>query len=110
MTTPRNTAREDVYAAINGERAFQNSRWPRGNSPEFSLGEELVLLAEYASRARRAWTDEPVGEKLETLNAIRKLAAIAVRCMEKHGAPTRAKPGCEHVSGPDRCSNCAYDS
>lgn len=104
------TTREDVYATLDGERTFQNSRFPRGNLSDFSIGEELLLIEEYVRKARAYWTKEAAGEELDTLNSVRKIAAIAVRCLEKHGAPRRAAPGCEHVSGPDRCSDCAYES
>ena len=81
--------RKEVYAAINTERHYQDNAWPRGNSSSFSTGEEILLIEEYARRAREAWAGEKKGAEVETLNAIRKIAGIAVRCMEKHGAQQR---------------------
>lgn len=83
--------REKVYEAINTERYYQDNVWPRGEEPEFSTGEEILLIEEYVLRAREAWTGEKQGEESETLNAIRKIAGIAVRCMEKHGVQQRTK-------------------
>ncbi len=85
------TSREEVFKAIDSERDYQNKVWPRGQEPEFSTGEEILLIEEYARRAREAWTGEKQGAEFETLNAIRKVAGIAVRCMEKHGAPQRGE-------------------
>ncbi len=83
--------REKVYAAINTERYYQDHAWPLGQEPEFSIGEEILLIEEYARRAREAWTDEKQGAEVETLNTVRKIAGIAVRCMENHGAQQRTE-------------------
>lgn len=83
----RDAARSDVYWAIDGERDYQDSKWRRPDDKVMTVGEHLVLLEEYIQRARQAWTDN-VGDAA-ALEVIRKVAAIAVRCMELHGAPRR---------------------
>jgi hypothetical protein len=88
MTTPRN----EVYAAIDTERAYQNNLWPQDNRPgvpnPLTIGEFLLLIEEYTTRARAEWTAEKKPEE-KTLHFIRKIAGITVNCMEQHGAPHR---------------------
>ncbi len=86
------TDRQEVYEAIDSEREYQDSLWPdhggalTGNP--LTIGEFVLLLQEYVSQARGEWTIEPKPE-INTLNVMRKIAGIAVNCMEQHGAPKR---------------------
>lgn len=84
------TPRADVYAAIDTERAYQDSLWPGHVEPSnpLTIGEFLLLIEEYALKARNEWTREQKPE-VQTLHQIRKIAGIAVNCMEQHGAPVR---------------------
>lgn len=94
---PPGAARYKVYLAIDSERAYQDRLWPGPNdgSNRLEAGEFLPLLAEYVRQAEAVWVKEPKqrdGEGLElprTMDAIRKVAGIAVNCMEQHGAPLR---------------------
>lgn len=85
--------REEVYAAIDTERAYQNQVWPdqslEDQPNQLTIGEFILLIEEYAAKARASWTTEPAPET-EALNGIRKIAGIAVNCMEQHGAPHRS--------------------
>jgi hypothetical protein len=86
---PRIT-RQEVYLAIDTEREYQDVLSPdRREAREMTIGEELVLLKEYLDRTFREWTDAPGIAPLASLNGVRKIAAIAVRAMENHGAPPR---------------------
>lgn len=86
------TARAIVYSAIDGERAYQDERpLSVGDGKTKSVGEHIVLLQHYQHKAVEAWTDNQ-GDR-EALEVIRKVAAIAVRCMEEHGAPMRQVKG-----------------
>jgi hypothetical protein len=83
--------RKDVYALIDGERDYQDSLGAdRSREAPHSVGAYLTLLRSYAAKADIAWTDNP-GDTA-ALDVIRKIAAIAVRCMEDHDAPTRQIP------------------
>ncbi len=82
--------RFDVYRALDSERAYQENLWD-GNTLE--IGEFILLIEEYAARARVIWAGEPKPE-VEALEFIRKVGGIAVNCMEQHGAPQRE--GFEH--------------
>jgi hypothetical protein len=84
----RTSLREEVYKVIDGERKYQNSL--KGNRTDGSpktVGDYLVMMDYYLAHAKEAWTANP-GIKM-VLPDVRKLAAIAVRCMEEHGAPKR---------------------
>ena len=79
-----------VIDAINSERDYQKRMWPStagaGSEENFhTVGESLLLLEEYVAKARAQWTTEGKPE-LATMHIVRKIAGIAVRCMEQHGA------------------------
>lgn len=84
--------RKIVFSAIDSERDYQDSLWPEKHDPsvanQMSIGDFILLIEEYASRARKDWTEEYAPE-MDALNGIRKIAGIAVNCMEQHGAPQR---------------------
>lgn len=88
-TTFQPATRDQVYAAIDTERAYQDALPPTRTDTqgEHSVGEHLVLLKEYVDRALKAWVDNPGDDP--ALHVVRKVAGIAVRCMEQHGAPKR---------------------
>lgn len=80
--------RRNVIEAINTERDYQDSL--PGNLTDrylHSVGESILLLEEYVQRAKQEWVNN-AGD-WDALDEIRKIAAIAVRCMEQHGAPRR---------------------
>ncbi|GAG92939.1 unnamed protein product, partial [marine sediment metagenome] len=52
-----------------------------------TVGNYLTMLRRYANKADEAWTDN-AGD-LAALDVIRKIAGIAVHCMEDWGAPLR---------------------
>lgn len=86
------TTRADVYAAIDTERDYQDRVWAgTGSSGHgvLSIGEEILLIEEYAARARSARSRETYPEQV-ALEMIRKIAGIAVHCTEDHGAIPRA--------------------
>lgn len=81
--------REEVYKLIDGEREYQNSLWPsHEDAPQLTIGEFVLMLSEYVDRAKNEWTNEKKPEQ-KTLAMVRKIAGIAVRTMEIHGAPPR---------------------
>ncbi len=86
--------RAEVYAAIDSERAYQRTVWfdylenDTEHDNPLEIGEFLTLLAVYVRKAQDAWTVEKKME-MEALARIRKIAAIAVNCMEQNGAPHR---------------------
>ncbi len=110
------TPREDVYSTVDGERDYQKRL--HGNDPT-PVNSFILYMEHYLMRARTIASTCTDGNNSSTyagdtgqssLDSVRKVVALGVACMEQHGAPRRALSGCEHVSGPTRCSDCAYDS
>lgn len=81
--------RSEVYAAIDGERAYQEG-W---NDPELtdsggrhSNVEFLAMIQYYTNNALGTATIRPdPAAKRETADALRKIAALAVAAMEQNG-------------------------
>jgi hypothetical protein len=86
--------REEVFHAIETERNYQDlviagdPRRHANSLPAHSVGDYLTMLATYLRKAQDAWTLNG-GDEL-SLHEIRKIAGIAVHCMEDHGAPERS--------------------
>ncbi len=90
MPTP---TRNEVYAAINSERFYQDSMWNAGTTStegKHSVTEWLVYMQDYLTQAMSQVTRQadPKASQ-DALNTIRKIAAMSVCCMEQHGAPRR---------------------
>lgn len=73
-----------VYEAIDSERDYQQKKW---GGHKHEVGAYLTMIRKYSEKADTAWTDNAGDEA--ALEMIRKIAGIAVRCMEDHGAPKR---------------------
>ena len=85
------TTRKEVYKAVDSEREFQDSFVlpERQYYQTHTLGEFILMLNQYAAQAQEKWTHHKDTEVPESLHEVRKVAALAVRCMEQHGAPKR---------------------
>jgi hypothetical protein len=85
----RGMKRAEVYGLIDGERDYQNQRWGSEHDAHESIGGFLVYMDEYLRRAKSAATDATTAADPDTMAGIRKIAALAVACMERFGAPAR---------------------
>jgi hypothetical protein len=87
------TPRTEVFAAIEGERTYQDSRWNSGTTTsggQHSPQEWLTYIRDYTEEALHIGcreADQTAKEK--QLNILRKVASMAVAAMEQHGAPRR---------------------
>jgi hypothetical protein len=81
--------RVEVYEAVDTEREYQQLRWGTDgiDNGQHPVGSYLTLLDTYLRQAQDAWSTNVGNEP--ALNAIRKVAGIAVACMEQNGAPLR---------------------
>ena len=94
------TNRKEVYEAIDSERNYQDLRWSGTASSNRKSSENSALdrtLDEFALYIKgysddlakiASHSDDPT----EKLNFVRKVAGLAVACMETHGAPVREIP------------------
>ena len=85
--------REEVYAAFDSERNYQDGKWGNtlsGDRPgdgTRTVDEFALYIAGYtADLTHNASHFGPTGDKLDI---IRKIGALCVACMEQHGAPKR---------------------
>ena len=79
--------REEVLEAVEGEREYQDERWGAEHDKQESIGNFLIYIERYLSKAKDAYIDANHAEP--ALHEVRKIAALAVACMEVHGAPRR---------------------
>ena len=85
------TQRKDVYDALDSERDYQDKKF-RGlfgtgrDATKRSLDEFILYIQQYATEASALTTH---GDEDEALNFVRKVGALCVGCMERHGAPRR---------------------
>lgn len=85
--------RQEVYQVVDGERDYQDElgMGPDGRTdgqPK-SVGDYLTLLDVYLRKAQDAYAGRP--GNVPSLHEVRKVAGIAVQCMEVHGAPERER-------------------
>lgn len=81
-------SREYVFSAIDSERDYQdNLPVARTDGSQHTVGDYVTMLQHYQTKLVEAWTMNP--GSVEALHVMRKIAGIAVRCMEEHGAPRR---------------------
>ena len=79
--------RVEVYTAIDSERDYQDVRWA-GHKHE--VAGYITMMGHYYNELLEAWTKNNGDEA--ALHTMRKIAGIAVHCMEVHGAPMREMP------------------
>lgn len=84
--------RTQVYKVLDGERDYQifhvSPNMNHQGTP--SVAEELVMMEHYLNIAREKWVN--TSGDVACLDALRKVAAIAIRCFENHGCPSRELP------------------
>jgi len=79
--------REKVYQLIDGERDYQDSKPPRPKTDaETSVAEWLIYIEYHLKGSKNAIYHLNEGLALE---GIRKIAALAVACMENNETPPR---------------------
>lgn len=78
-------SRAVVYTAIDSERNYQESL-VRNDSTDQRPLEQLALIRHILTEIDADWYMNPGPVDM---GKIRKIAGIAVRCMEQHGAPAR---------------------
>lgn len=88
--------RAGVYARIDSERAYQERRWTEGSNPisEFHSFEEwCVYIEDYVAEAKHLLSRGSTRVCAPQVSAImRKVAAMAVCCLEQHGCNFRTIP------------------
>lgn len=87
--------RIEVFERINQERDYQDWRWDDGQR-EDRVNDEDKSPAEWLNYIKfhleQAEVSNYMLDKEDTMSHIRKIAGLAVRAMEIHGAPERKIP------------------
>ena len=80
---------DEVIDAINGELAYTETLQDQGRADNNNYGTEgqLVTLKVYTDEALVAWTKNASDEQAR--DALRKVAAIAIRALVMNGCPRR---------------------
>lgn len=87
------TTRQQVYEAIDTERAYQDSKWgntlsgDRVGNGERSVDEFSLYISGYTTDL--VAFSSHFSDDIKKLEIIRKIAGLCVNCMEQHGAPKR---------------------
>lgn len=80
-------SRQSVYMLIDGERNYQDAKWPLHLH---SYEEWLVYIEDYVHEAKHLLARNDSDDVQEKVGAgMRKIAAMAVCAMEQRGAPAR---------------------
>lgn len=79
--------RENVFAAIDRERAWQEQKWGTNQEHPHSVGEWLLIVESELAEAKHAWT-KGSGDR-DALAELVQVAAVAVAALEQHGAIER---------------------
>ncbi len=89
-------SRKAVYKLIDGERSYQDLKWPQ--DPSLPPSDELRIVRLLVSLADQAWytTQDNLVDGVKVnpadLEAARKIAGVCVRLMENYGALPREMP------------------
>lgn len=85
--------RQEVFALIEGERAYQETRWNEKTTPSegnHSPQEWLSYIRDYTEEALHIGARESdATSRQKQMNIMRKIATLAVAAMENNGAPAR---------------------
>ena len=83
--------RIDVYKVVDKERDFQDTyikvKGYKKDTINESVTAEMVMMKTYLDKAFIEWTHNK-GD-VNSLNELRKVVAIGVRCFENNGVPNR---------------------
>jgi hypothetical protein len=77
----------DTLRAIDSETDYHQVRWGTNHDSTKSVGDFLLYIEDYVSKTRRMiTTDAPISEIMEEF---RKITALGVAAMNRHGAIPR---------------------
>ncbi len=80
------TTLDEINKAIKSERDYQADKW---GEPEHTIDEFSLYIAEYTNQLVHVAGTTSQG--VPKLDAVRKIVALGIACMEQHGAPHRRR-------------------
>lgn len=79
--------RQQVFEAINSERAYQDGKWGAIEQHPHEVGGYLTIMRKLLTDAEAAWANS--SDDTQALKEIRKVIAVGVACGEQHGLAMR---------------------
>lgn len=80
------STRAEVYAAIDSEREYQDKKWGGESHDQlWNVGDWLVFMEVFLDKAKKEYTAFEGNPSDE----VRKVAALAIACMEYNGISPR---------------------
>ena len=76
-----------AVSAVLSERAYQDRKWGAIQTRPKQVGSWLTLMRTCLHKAEIAWAESPNDHK--AILEIRKVAGVALACLEEHGVPAR---------------------
>jgi len=87
--------RQEVYDAIDSERAYQESRWNKNTTVSeniHSFEDWIMYMEDYLAEAKHLLSRSPRQDAdPQACHIMRKVLAMGVNALEQHGAPQREK-------------------
>ena len=86
----RSSLRDLIYDKIDSEREYQEALWgPTETQGKHSITEFIAFIEDYLGEAKHILVRKrKVVAYPETLEIMRKVAALTVACMEQNGSPS----------------------
>jgi len=83
--------RKQVYERIDGERDYQDKHCAEENFDvdKRAISSHILTLELYLDKCKQVWGRTSNAKPDPTMDVMRKVAAIAVRCLEEWGCPER---------------------
>ena len=76
--------RKKIYEAIDSERDYQDSMWGDTQDPDYTSYVPAQFILDIELHLNKAKAHNYKLNKEETMNELRKVAALAVKCGEVH--------------------------
>lgn len=73
--------RQDVHRLLDAERDYQKAKW---GDRQHSVPAWLLVLRQELNEAMEAWAT--TGDDAAAMDEVRQVAAVAIACLEQHGA------------------------
>lgn len=83
--------REQVYAALDSEREYQDFRWQNPEHANHSIEEWIVYMEAYLNKVKHDCTfvEGRSNSSKEVTDGMRKVVALGVACLEQNGCENR---------------------
>jgi hypothetical protein len=93
--------RDEVYFAVDSERDYQEALWNSATTSsegKHSVEEWLMYISDYVQEAQHILSRRSRQEAdPKALDNMRKIAAMAVACMEQNGCSPREAPDANRI-------------